>query len=125
VVEADATTYRPPHLADQIYFSYSLTMIPDWERALANALGFLRVGGTLGVVDFQVPSTSEGTSLGRWLEQTFWPWWFAHDGVRLSREHLPYLATHLRPHYVREGCAAIPYLSGLQVPYYVFVGSKV
>lgn len=52
VTEADVVTYRPAQPVDLVYFSYSLTMIPDWRGALANALSLLRPGGTLGVVDF-------------------------------------------------------------------------
>jgi S-adenosylmethionine-diacylgycerolhomoserine-N-methlytransferase len=32
VVEADAVTYRCNGSADCVYFSYALTMIPDWRR---------------------------------------------------------------------------------------------
>src|ERR1700749_1230918 len=42
VIEADATTYRPEHAVDCVYFSYSLTMIPNWQRALTNAWGMLK-----------------------------------------------------------------------------------
>jgi len=36
-VEADATTYKPPTgPVDVVTFSYSLTMIPDWQAALRN-----------------------------------------------------------------------------------------
>jgi S-adenosylmethionine-diacylgycerolhomoserine-N-methlytransferase len=52
VVEADATDYRAPWLADCVYFSYALTMIPDWVRALSNALSVLKPGGKLGIVGF-------------------------------------------------------------------------
>lgn len=37
---------------DVIYFSYVLSMIPDWEPAVRRALAMLRPGGTLAVVDF-------------------------------------------------------------------------
>lgn len=37
---------------DRIYFSYTLSMIPSWERALAHAASLLRPGGELHVVDF-------------------------------------------------------------------------
>jgi S-adenosylmethionine-diacylgycerolhomoserine-N-methlytransferase len=37
---------------DVIYFSYVLSMIPDWEPVLERALDLLKPGGTLAIVDF-------------------------------------------------------------------------
>src|SRR5260221_10598875 len=37
---------------DVVYFSYVLSMVPDWRPAVTRALEFLRPGGTLAVVDF-------------------------------------------------------------------------
>ena len=37
---------------DVVYFSYVLSMLPDWRPAVARALEVLRPGGTLAVVDF-------------------------------------------------------------------------
>jgi S-adenosylmethionine-diacylgycerolhomoserine-N-methlytransferase len=114
----DATRWQPDGLVDCVYFSYSLTMIPDWRAAVANALRMLRPGGLLGVVDFHVPS-----SAGR-LERAFWPRWFAHDGVRLSTAHLPHLRDALDTVWIRQRHAPIPYLPAARVPYYIFVGRK-
>ena len=126
VVEADAVTYRPARPADLVYFSYSLTMIPDWEGALRNALTMLKPGGALGVVDFfvsdptPVPGLVHHGALTRW----FWPRWFAHDGVRPNPAHLRRLRQWLPDHQLTEHQAPVPYLPGLRVPYYVFVGRR-
>ena len=37
---------------DAIYFSYSITMIPAWKQAIANALENLKNGRSLYIVDF-------------------------------------------------------------------------
>jgi len=37
---------------DRVILSYSLSMIPDWERALRQAAAQVRPGGSLHVVDF-------------------------------------------------------------------------
>ena len=37
---------------DVVYFSYVLSMIPDWRPAVERARALLRPGGTLAVVDF-------------------------------------------------------------------------
>jgi S-adenosylmethionine-diacylgycerolhomoserine-N-methlytransferase len=124
VVEADATTYRPERPVDCVYLSYALTMIPDWEGALRNALGMLRPGGTLGVVDFYVSEANPKPGLVRHgpLTRWFWPRWFGHDGVRPNPAHLSTLLRLLPRHRLVEGRSPVPYLPGLRVPYYIFVG---
>ena len=56
----------------------------------------------------------------RWL----WRRWFAHDGVRLSPEHLETLTDAMPDHVRLERQGALPYLPGLNVPYYLFIGRK-
>jgi S-adenosylmethionine-diacylgycerolhomoserine-N-methlytransferase len=130
VVQADATTYRPEWGSklgvDCVYFSYSLTMIPDWRRALNNAIRMLRPGGLLGVVDFHVPAGSApgGRGLQGWLARQFWPAWFGHDGVRLSPDHLPEMLRRTDPVHCESRTAPVPYLPGLEAPYYLYVGRK-
>lgn len=75
LAQADAVTFDP-HTSfgvesfDRIYFSYTLSMIPDWSKALAHAASFLRHGGELHVVDFGscggLPPVLK-TGLRRWL----------------------------------------------------------
>lgn len=124
VVEGDAVTYRPEELVDCVYFSYSLTMIPDWRAALANAVSMLRPGGTLGLVDFYVSEPDPAPGLARHVAFTrwFWPRWFSHDGVHPNPDHLGTLRRLLPDHRLMEGRAPVPYLPGLRVPYYLFVG---
>lgn len=118
VIEADATIYRPVRPVDCVYFSYSLTMIPNWQAAIDNALAMLKPGGILGVVDFHVAPTHSA------FARFFWPRWFAHDGVRLSPEPLARLRAALPDHVVRDCMAPLPYLSLLRVPYYIFVARR-
>jgi len=117
VIEADACSFEPDGAVDCVYFSYALTMIPDWRRALDNALAMLRPGGRLGVVDFYLPPQGG-------LANHLWRHWFAHDGVYLSASHLPELCERLPDHVQRQRRAPVPYLPGLRVPYYLFVGNK-
>lgn len=125
VVEADASRHSPASPVDRVYFSYSLTMIPDWAATLENAIAMLRPGGLLGIVDFYIADRARPTDQGRYGPWTrFWPWWFRHDGVRLSAQHLPYLQARLCTQYLYEGFASIPYLPGVRAPYYIFVGRK-
>lgn len=126
VVEADATRYVPSRPADVAYLSYALTMIPDWRAAIDNALTILRPGGVLGVVDFHLPAPydDEGRLSRRARTNRFWRAWFAHDGVRLSQEHLPYLRSRLAVEVCLERAGPVPYLPWLRVPYYILVGRK-
>jgi S-adenosylmethionine-diacylgycerolhomoserine-N-methlytransferase len=126
IVEADATRYAPARPVDVVYFSYALTMIPDWRGVVDNALTMLRPGGTVGVVDFYLPAPpgGEGRLSRRARANRFWRAWFAHDGVRLSEEHLPYLRSRLIADACLERAGAVPYLPWLRVPHYIFVGRK-
>jgi S-adenosylmethionine-diacylgycerolhomoserine-N-methlytransferase len=118
VVEADACTWRPESPVDAVYFSYALTMIPDWRAAMINAVTMLRPGGRLAVVDFTVmPGQS-------WVARRLWQVWFGHDGVHLDAEHPEVLCRLLPRHELREHRTAVPYLSGLTVPYYLFLGVR-
>jgi S-adenosylmethionine-diacylgycerolhomoserine-N-methlytransferase len=116
VIQADATNWRPSAPVDRVFLSYALTMIPDWAATIANAVAMLKPGGRLGVVDFHLPA-SGGT-----LANGFWRRWFAHDGVHLSAAHLPTLLGHLPDAWTEERRANLPYLPGLQAPYYLYVG---
>lgn len=57
LTEGDACNFDPVALFaqekfDDIVLSYSLSMIPDWEAAISEALRHLAPGGTLHIVDF-------------------------------------------------------------------------
>jgi len=55
---------------DIVFFSYSLSMIPEWKRVLEDALRNLRKGGALYIVDFwdqrEMPAWF-GYMLRKWL----------------------------------------------------------
>lgn len=126
VVEADITRYQPPGPVDCVYLSYALTMVEDWRAVIANAVAMIRPGGTLGVVDFYVsaarpvPGGARHPAWERWL----WRRWFAHDGVRLDPDHMAQLRAVIPDCRMLESRGKVPYLPGLTVPYYVFIGRK-
>jgi S-adenosylmethionine-diacylgycerolhomoserine-N-methlytransferase len=75
VMHGDGAAFNPQALFgvasfDHIMISYSLSMIPDWGRALEAAAGRLRPGGRLHIVDFgnqaRLPRMVR-TLLSRWL----------------------------------------------------------
>lgn len=75
LARGDATAFDPEALFgrprfDRIVISYALSMIPPWERVLAEAAGHLAPGGQLHVVDFGdqagLPRAARSL-LARWL----------------------------------------------------------
>ena len=124
--QANACHWQPDQPAQQVYFSYSLSMIPPWFEAIDNAWRALAPGGQIGVVDFQVAprgGSQRGFRQGR-LARHLWPLWFDHDGVRLNPDLLAYLQYRFEAVEARELRARVPYLAGLEVPYFLFVGRK-
>jgi S-adenosylmethionine-diacylgycerolhomoserine-N-methlytransferase len=126
-VEADVTTFTPPGgAAGIITFSYSLTMIPDWFRAIDQARRLLAPGGHIGVVDFFVARKypAEGTPRHEWWRRTLWPIWFGTDNVFLNPDHVPYLMSRFETVRFRGRLAPVPYVPALRVPFYQFIGRR-
>jgi S-adenosylmethionine-diacylgycerolhomoserine-N-methlytransferase len=127
-VLADAASATLPDglAADVVTFSYSLTMMPDWRSAITRAHTLLKPGGHIGVVDFYVARQHplSGWAHHPWLTRHGWPRWFAWNRVRLHAEHLPTLAGLFDPVVRIETRAPVPYLPGLRVPCYRFIGRK-
>ncbi len=127
VCAADATKFVPPGgPVDVVTCSYSLTMIPDWFAAVDQAYRLLRAGGTFAVVDFYVARKfpTPGLRSQSWWTRHLWPTWFGFDNVHLNPDHIPYLQSRFETVMLDEATAAVPYLPGLRVPYYRFVGRK-
>ena len=122
----DASTWRSPEPADVVTFSYSLTMIPDWFRALECAWENLRPGGLIGVVDFYVSRKWPEAGLRRHsrFQRFWWPQSYAWDDVFLSKDHLPYLRSRFQQIHLGEHLGHVPYMIGLKSPYYLFIGRK-
>ena len=126
-VLADATTYEPEGgPVDLVTFSYSLTMIPDWFRAIDHAWEILKPGGIIGVADFYVSRKWPAPGCRKhWaLTRTFWQTWFSWDNVFLSPDHLPYLQGRFQTLKLEERFGKVPYMLGLHAPYYIFIGKK-
>lgn len=126
VVEADATTWQPDVPVNVVMFSYSLTMIPDWFRAVDNAWRMLAPGGVIGVVDFHVSRRDPLAGRVRHpaLARAFWRAWFDRDGVFPSPDHLPYLESRFQTCALLERSAPVPWLPFARVPWYLYMGVK-
>jgi S-adenosylmethionine-diacylgycerolhomoserine-N-methlytransferase len=126
-VLADATTYQPDDgPVDAVTFSYSLTMIANWFLAIERAWASLKPGGMISVVDFYI--SRKWPALGQRrhsaLQRFFWPAWFGWDNVFLSRDHLPYLQARFETVRLEERLGRMPYMLGLEAPYYIYWGRK-
>jgi ubiquinone/menaquinone biosynthesis C-methylase UbiE len=64
---------------DTISFSYSLSMIPEWEKALMSAKSLMSVDGRVMIADFDT-YTEKGTSIKDAMIRT----WYKQDGVRIE-----------------------------------------
>jgi S-adenosylmethionine-diacylgycerolhomoserine-N-methlytransferase len=72
--QGDAAAFDPQALFgvacfDRVFMSYTLSMIPDWQGAIAQAHRVLAPGGTLSIVDF---GQQEG--LPRWWRAALLGW---------------------------------------------------
>ena len=125
-VAADATQWRPDEPADAITFSYSLTMIPDWFKAIDRAWENLKPGGLIGVVDFYISRKWPEAEFRRHtrFQRFLWPLSYAWDDVFISKDHLPYLRCRFEQLFLAEQLGRVPYMLGLKSPYYVFIGRK-
>jgi S-adenosylmethionine-diacylgycerolhomoserine-N-methlytransferase len=89
-----------------------------------NALAMLKPKGQLGAVDLYVSAArpQDGGVRHGLFTRLLWPLGFAHDGVRLTPDHLQRLRQLVPEHRCIERRGAVPYLPDLRVPYYIFVG---
>ncbi|WP_172330980.1 class I SAM-dependent methyltransferase [Mangrovicoccus sp. HB161399] len=107
LAKADACSFDPGMTLgqaqfDRIVFSYCLSMIPDWQGALAHAVPMLAPGGRIHMVDFGLQS-----GLPRWFGKGMHLWLskfhvapragMAEAFERLAAEHG--LETDVRPLY--------------------------
>lgn len=126
-VHADGTRFVPPEgQADVVTFSYSLTMIPDWYRAIDHALSILKPGGKIGVVDFYVSRKhpDEGMRRHGWMTRNLVPVWFSNDNVYPNADHLPYLMNRFEQAVLQEESGTLPFMPFVRIPFYVFMGRK-
>lgn len=102
VAQADAADFDAAALFnraafDRVFFSYSLSMIPDWERALARGYAVTAEGGRLVIVDF-----GEQKRLPRWFRRLL-TWWLTLFHVAPRAELGPALeelgSAELKPLY--------------------------
>lgn len=126
IVQDDATRIQLKERADIVTFSYSLSMIPDWNIALENAFCLLAEDGKIGVVDYYLgrKHPQEGMKHHNLFNRFFWQLFFSGNDVFPSTEHIPFLRHRFRETYLEERAGKIPYLPFAKAPYYLFIGKK-
>jgi len=97
--------------AEVVLMSYSLSMIPDWERVVNCAAGELKAGGRIGVVDFCL---GNGATAIAGFEQ-----WMLRNHVEINRPYIEKLSSTFHPLL----CATRKAFGGLW-SYYEFVGQR-
>ena len=115
-----------PQSLDLVTFSYSLTMIPNWFAAVDQAFAALKPGGLVAVTDFFVSRKNAATEADQHstLTRTLWPLWFGIDNVFLNPDHPPFLQWKFQELEFYHSKSRIPFLPGVKVPYYTFIGRK-
>lgn len=74
LTRGDATAFSAQHLFglqgfDRVFCSYTLSMIPGWEKAVAAAAASLAPGGRMHIVDFGMQD-----ELPRWFAKSLHAW---------------------------------------------------
>ena len=127
VICDDVCNFIPPerNAIDIITFSYSLSMIPPFYKAVDNAYRLLSSDGIIGVCDFYVSDKydKENRQMS-WLTRFFWKGFFDIDGVFLGTERRLYLE-HIFQHnlYEYNSFGSVPY-TPIKAPYYIWIGTK-
>jgi len=106
---------------DLVTCSYCLTMIPPWEKAARTMISMLKPGGHLAIVDF---TSKEGCNT--WMDQRFYKFWFAMDGVWLNEKQPAFLRdprNGLQTEWYQEDPSRCPYTC-LYPTHYQFLGRK-
>lgn len=104
--------------ADLVTFSYSLSMIPSFYKAIDNAYDILADDGFIGVTDFIAPSEHSLAS------RTFWTAFFDVDGVKLGPERRSYLKHKFLTYYEYQSVGRLPYVPLIKAPWYLWIGTK-
>ncbi len=125
-VASDIGHFNPAEFCDLVTFSYSLTMTPQWYKAVDHTYNLLAPEGKIGVVDFYISEKRPlpGLKVHDPMTRSFWPLFFSYDNVLLNPDHLPYLLNKFEKVSLFEGEGNLPYVPFGKVPYFSFIGKK-
>ena len=128
VVEADACAFVPAgdKSARLVTFSYSLSMIPSFHRAIDQASSYLEEKGMVGVADFYTSAKYDLPCRQMpYLSRVFWRSVFDMDNINLDPSLRQYLDHSFSRIHEFNSSGSIPYVPRfLEAPYYVWLGVK-
>merc|ERR1712176_184078 len=106
---------------DTISFSYSLSMIPEWQKALYSAKSLMSVDGRVIISDFDT-YTEEGNSWTDFLIRS----WYAQDGVRIEAKSRQVITQDVfqKGQFTVTTARFQRGLLGVKIPHYVACCSK-
>jgi S-adenosylmethionine-diacylgycerolhomoserine-N-methlytransferase len=78
-------TFELTQKFDVVFFSYAVSIIPTWKESLENALGNLKAGKSLYIVDFY-----DQKSLPVWFQKTLQSW-LKQFHVKYPKDLIPFL----------------------------------
>jgi len=101
---------------DTITFSYSLSMIPEWEKALNSVKSLLSKDGRVLVSDFDT-YTEKGNSFKDFLISS----WYKQDGVRIEAKSRETILNKVfaEAQYTKTVARMQRKLAGVYIPHYV------
>lgn len=125
IVCDDACTVAIPEKADLITFSYSLSMIPPFHKAVDHANALLKNDGIIGIADFYVSERFDKPDRQMSVvSRQFWRGFFDLDNVQLGPERRAYVEHVFDTVHDFNAYGSIPLLRFLYAPYYVMIGKK-
>jgi betaine lipid synthase len=125
VVCTDACTFKPREKAHLVTFSYSLSMIPNFLKAIDNGLSMMHKDGFMAITDFYVSSKYDQCYRQLpWYRRVFWKSVFDCDGIDIGPERRMYVEHNLKVLYEHNSSGPIPYVPWLRAPYYIWIGNK-
>ena len=106
---------------DTISFSYSLSMIPEWQTALLSARNLMSEDGRVIISDFDT-YTHAGKSWKDWAMRT----WYKQDGVRIEAKTREFITETAFPsdRFVVTMARFQRKLAGVWIPHYVMCCRK-
>lgn len=101
---------------DTITFSYSLSMIPEWEKALYSAKSLMSADGRVIISDFDT-YTEKGNSIKDVMIRT----WYKQDGVRIDAKSREVIQQKVFPSdkFIVTVARFQRKLAGVSIPHYV------
>jgi len=125
IICMDATIFKPEFQAHLVTFSYSLSMMPNFLKAVDNAISVMRDDGYFGITDFYVSSKYDQCYRQMsWFRRVFWKSIFDLDGIYIGPERRMYIEHKLKMLYEKNADGSLPYVPFLKPPYYIWIGNK-